>query len=149
MMNNKFRFYETVGAITKHLEELENWQELTRYEVSEHFGDKPVKTFNFINLKADVEDGGIYFSDAEETIYNTNSVLLGFLEDSVMSAYFSIPIKGQTEIRIILKDGYVDILAHCDYEIEEECDYSLVDFDSPEVEEIYRVYYSQPDCYDY
>lgn len=148
MRNNQFKFYSNVGAIAKHLEELENWQELTRYEITEHFMDKPVKNYNFINLRADVEDGQVFFYDVEGTIYEVNSVLIGFLEESVQSAYFSLPIKGQVEIRIILDTGYVDIMAYCDYEIEEEYACSTVDFDSPEVEEMYRAYYEQPDAYD-
>lgn len=145
MRNNKFRFYSNMGTLAKHLEELEDWQEITKYEVAEHFGDKPVRNYNFINLKAGIEDSQVYFYDAEETIYETDSALIGFLEENVQSAYFSLPMKDKLEIRIIFDTGYVDILVHCNYDIEE---YVTIDFDSPEIEEMYREYYAQPDCYD-
>jgi len=159
MTNNKFRFYTNMVALAKHLEEMENWQELTKYEVFEHYEGKEVKTFEFLNLKAEVGnelgETSVIFYDAEETIYEVTSngfysTLLGFMENSVQSAYFSIPVKGRIEIRIIFDTGYIDIIAHSDYEIEEnEYAYAHLDMDSPEVEDMYKEYYAQPDAYDF
>lgn len=148
MKNDKIGFYGTFDKLVEQLDEFENWQEITKYEVTEHFGNKPVKNFNFLNLKAEIEDGMIFFYDAEELIYETNSVLLGFLETSIQTMYYSIPKEKVCEIRIIFPDGYVDIVAHARYEIP-ELEYACTNFDSPEMEQLYREYYSEEHDYSY
>lgn len=141
------RTYASLEELTQQLETFENWQEVTKYEVVEYFGDKAEKRFNFLNLKAEVEDNTIFFYDAEETIYDTNSVLLGVLETSIQSMYYSVPTDNICEIRIILTDGYVDIIAHTHCDIP-ELEYASLDFNSPEVEKMYKEYYAEPDAYD-
>ena len=144
------RNYVSLDELVKQLEEFENWQEITKYEVVEHFGDKPVKNFDFLNLKAEVVDfddvKGLIFFDAEELIYTTNSILLGFLGTNIQTMYYSVPNEKICEIRIIFPDGYVDIIAHVHCYIEE---YEYVDMDSPEMDALYKEYYSVEHDYSY
>lgn len=149
MKNDKMRIYGTLEALVEQLQDFEDLNEITKFEVVEKFGDKPVRKFEFLNLKAEIfeveGERGILFVDAEGKIYDTYSVLLGFLERSIQTAYFSIPKHGICEIRLILSDGYVDITAHVNYEISDWED----DFDSPEMDEVYREYYSEEHDYSY
>ena len=46
-------------------------------------------TYTVHNLEAEMEDGGVYFGDVEEIIFNNQYDLMGFLIDSIIDIVFS------------------------------------------------------------
>ena len=106
----------SVRGLVEQFNVFEDFKELTRYDITESFPKYGERRYTVYNLKGEIEyiDNCrmLVFSDAEEylTIDDTR-VLNGFMEESVFEILYSTD-NNVFEAEIILKDGFINIVAH-------------------------------------
>jgi hypothetical protein len=153
MIKGNITGYLTMNKVIEQFIIFEDFNELTRYDVTEEFGDKSPRTYSLWNLKGEIEnldDGNkiVCFSDAEELIYEGEmKVLMGFLESSVLEIAYSTD-NGVYEVELTFRDGTINIVANytgslqdADYHTIEE----LRDSYDDEMDKLYQDYYANDD----
>lgn len=75
----------TAEELCEELNQLK-WQDgIVRFTITENFKKGGKRSYPVENLSVEMEDGVILFGDSKDVILNNNSVLMGFLETSLLS----------------------------------------------------------------
>lgn len=93
-----------VEKLIKQLNNNLDLYEVPKYKIIESSIKNMGHTYTVHNLEAEMEDGGVYFGDVEEIIYNNQYVLMGFLVDSIVDIIFEDKI-----ITIVFKSNSIKI----------------------------------------
>lgn len=62
--------------------------EIPKYKITEISDRNGKNSYTVHSLEAEMEDGGVYFGDIEEIIFNNQYTLMGFLVDSIVNIKF-------------------------------------------------------------